>query len=178
MQFAWVYCVGMLRGYVAWLYCVVVVRGYAAWVYCVVVLRGYIAWVCCVGVLQCKLHILTLFQQKYIFCNKQDNKCVFHYLFALRESLNVFSEVQNAFNANKMRCFKKKKLRSLLPQNVGYHQLLKISEVFNGESPIDQHTEHLTLTDILKIKYTSVVSCGLVFSENITTYLLHTACSG
>ena len=43
----------------------------------------------------------------------------------------------------------------------------KISEVFNGESPIDQCTEHLTLTDILKIKHGPIVSCDVQFSQNV-----------
>jgi len=28
----------------------------------------------------CKMHTVKCFQQKYIFCNEQDNKCTFHYL--------------------------------------------------------------------------------------------------
>ena len=70
-----------------------------------------------------------------------------------------------------MKCFKEN-TAPIAATNAGYHQLLKISEVFDGESPIDQCTEHLTLTDILKIKHASVVSCGLVFFENIRTNLL------
>ena len=60
----------------------------------------------------------------------------------------------------------------MLPQNAGCHLLLKISEVLDGESPTDQCTERLTLTDILRIKYPSLVSCGLLFSANTRTYLL------
>jgi len=39
--------------------------------------------------------------------------------------------------------------------------------VFNSESPNDQNTEHLTLTDILKINYVPLVSCDAekVFSK-------------
>ena len=68
-------------------------RGYVAWIFYVGMLRGYIA--------HANLHILTFLQQKYIFCNKGESKCVFHYLFAPREILNVFSEIQNALNATK-----------------------------------------------------------------------------
>jgi hypothetical protein len=52
----------------------------------------------------------------------------------------------------------------------GYHQLLKVSKVFNGDSLIDQCIEDLTLTDILKIKHATIVPC-VVFSQNIRTYL-------
>jgi len=33
-------------------------------------------------------------------------------------------------------------------KNSGYHQLLKIAEVFDGEYPIGQCIEHFRLTDI------------------------------
>jgi hypothetical protein len=71
-----------------------------------------------------------------------------------------------------MRCFKEK-MHSVLSKNAGYHQLLEISEVFNGESLIDQCIEHLTLTDILKKIYAPIISCELRdFSQNIRTYFL------
>jgi hypothetical protein len=89
---------------------------------------------------------------------------------ALSESLSVVSEVKNAVSAIKMRCFREK-MHSVLSKNIGYYQLLKISKVFNGESPIDQCIEHLTLTDILIIKYRPVISYDVEFSQNIGTYL-------
>jgi len=55
----------------------------------------------------CKLHFLTFLSRSTYFAINEIINILFHYLFALRESLNVFSEVQNALNANKMRCLKK-----------------------------------------------------------------------
>jgi hypothetical protein len=52
--------------------------------------------------------------------------------------------------------FKTKKSLSTV-KNAGFHQLLKISTVFNGESPIGQCIEHLTFSGILDIKYASIV---------------------
>ena len=43
-----------------------------------------------------------------------------------------------------------------LSKNAGYHQLLKIAEVFDDESPIGQCIEHFRLTDIFKMK------CGCI----------------
>jgi hypothetical protein len=48
---------------------------------------------------------------------------------ALSESLNVVSVVPNALNAIKMRCCKEK-MHSVLSENAGYYQVLKIPAVF------------------------------------------------
>jgi hypothetical protein len=60
------------------------------------------------------------------------------YLLGLTESLHVVPKLQNVMNAMS-RC--KEKIISGLSKNVDYH-LLKIYEVFNGESPIARCTEH------------------------------------
>jgi hypothetical protein len=77
----------------------------------------------------------------------------------LAESLNVVSENSECFGCSQNEIFKT--VHSVLSQNAGYHQLLNISRVFDIESPTDQCIEHLTLTDILKIKYAAIVACEL-----------------
>jgi hypothetical protein len=48
-------------------------------------------------------------------------------------------------------------------KNAGYHKLLKIAEVFDGESPIDQCIEYFTLTDTrnFKMKCGSLCPCDV-----------------
>jgi hypothetical protein len=84
---------------------------------------------------------------------------------ALTESLRAVPKVENALNAMS-RC--KEKINSGLSKNAGYH-LLKIYEVFNGESPIDRCTEHRWI-DTLKVKYATIVACDDEVSQNIRTY--------
>jgi hypothetical protein len=90
-----------------------------------------------------------------MFCNQRDNKCIFNYLLAVSGHLNVVSEVQNALNAVGMKCLKKALsavTKCWLPPVT-----TNLYKLWNGEYPTGQCIENLTLTDILRIVFCTVL---------------------